>query len=137
MSENLRMLARYSDAMKSGDGSAVFEFWSDDFKTHVAERVSPDNVGTDQRGGEQNWWQQVKSALPDMVFTVDVLVESGDIIVSNWTVRGTHTGTPFYDLAPSGNAVIINGTGILRIRDGKIVEHWGGPHCQKGLGLIM
>jgi predicted SnoaL-like aldol condensation-catalyzing enzyme len=33
--------------------------------------------------------------------------------------------------------VHINGTAILRMRDGKIVEHWGGPHCQKGLGLIV
>jgi predicted SnoaL-like aldol condensation-catalyzing enzyme len=32
--------------------------------------------------------------------------------------------------------VVINGTAILRMRDGKIVEHWGGPHCQEGLGLI-
>jgi hypothetical protein len=32
--------------------------------------------------------------------------------------------------------VEINGTAILRIRDGQIFEHWGGPHCQKGLGLI-
>jgi hypothetical protein len=22
------------------------------------------------------------------------------------------------------------------VRDGKIVEHWGGPHCQRGLGLV-
>ena len=71
-----------------------------------------------------------------MTFSVDLLIESGDLIVSNWTVKGTHTGTPFYDLPASGNPVIINGTAILRIRDGKIVEHWGGPHCQEGLGLI-
>jgi predicted ester cyclase len=137
MSENLRMLAKYSAAMEGGNGDAVYEFWSDDFKSHVTERVSPDEVDTDQRGGEQQWWQQVKSAFPDMTFTVDLLVESGDIVVSNWTVRGTHTGTPFYDVPPSGNPVIINGTGILRIRDGKVAEHWGGPHCQKGLGLIQ
>ena len=51
-------------------------------------------------------------------------------------MKGTHTGTPFYDLAPTGRSVEINGTAILRIHDGKIVEHWGGPHCQQGLGLI-
>jgi len=39
-------------------------------------------------------------------------------------------------VAPSGEPVEINGTAVLRIRDGKIVEHWGGPHCQEGLGLI-
>jgi hypothetical protein len=32
--------------------------------------------------------------------------------------------------------VTINGTAILRMRDGKVVEHWGGPHCTKGVGLI-
>lgn len=136
MSENLRILGQYSAAMESGDGAAVFDFWSEDFHSHVTERVSPDKVGTDVRGEEQEWWQQAKSAFPDMVFTVDLLVESGDIIVSNWTVTGTHTGTAFYDVPPSGEPVEINGTGILRMRDGKIVEHWGGPHCQQGLGLI-
>ena len=136
MSENLQLLGRYSAAMESGDGAAVFEYWADDFVSHVTERVSPGKVGTDVRGEEQLWWTQAKSAFPDMTFSVELLIESGDLIVSNWTVRGTHTGTAFYDVPPSGLPVTINGTAILRIRDGKIVEHWGGPHCQQGLGLI-
>jgi len=104
--------------------------------SHVTERVSPDKVGTDVRGEEQLWWTQAKSAFPDLTFSVELLIESGDLIVSNWTVRGTHTGTPFYDVPPSGLPVTINGTAILRIRDGQIVEHWDGPHCQQGLGVI-
>jgi predicted ester cyclase len=71
-----------------------------------------------------------------MVFRVDLLIEAEDLVVSNWTIEGTHTGAPFYDVAPSGEKVIINGTAVLRIRDGKIVEHWGGPHCQNGVGLV-
>ncbi|HXX90544.1 MAG TPA: ester cyclase [Acidimicrobiales bacterium] len=136
MSENLRVLGKYSAAMQTGDSEAVYEFFSEDLQSHVAERISPERVGTDQRGDEQQWWRQARSAFPDMTFTVDLLVESGDLVVSNWTVRGTHTGTAFYDVAPSGKPVTINGTAILRIRDGRIVEHWGGPHCQKGHGLI-
>ena len=136
MSDNLRMLGAYSAAMEAGDGTAVFEFWSDDFVSHVTERVSPDRVGTDVRGQEQEWWQMAKSAFPDMQFLVNLLIEQDDLVVSNWTVKGTHTGTPFYDVPPSGEPVEINGTAVLRIRDGKIVEHWGGPHCQEGLGLI-
>jgi predicted ester cyclase len=135
MSDNLRMLGAYSAAMEAGDGTAVFEFWSDDFVSHVTERVSPDRVGTDVRGQEQEWWQQAKSAFPDMRFLVNLLIEQDDLVVSNWTVKGTHTGTPFYDVPPSGDPVEINGTAVLRIRDGKIVEHWGGPHCQDGVGL--
>ena len=101
MSENLRLLGKYSAAMESGDGEAVFEFGA-----------------------------------PELTFTVELLIESDDLVVSNWTVRGTHTGTAFFDVPPSGKPVTINGTAILRIRDGQIVEHWGGPHCQEGLGLI-
>lgn len=136
MSENLKILGEYSNAMFDGDTAAVYDFWSADFVSHVTERVTPDRVGTDVRGEEQEWWRQVMSALPDMEFTVDLLIESDDLVVSNWSVRGTHTGTAFFDVEPSGRPVHINGTAILRMRDGKIVEHWGGPHCQMGLGLI-
>ena len=136
MSDNLRMLGAYSAAMDAGDTEAVFQFWSDDFVSHVTERVSPDRVGTDVRGQEAEWWQQVRAAFPDMVFSVNLLIEQDDLVVSNWTVKGPHTGTAFYDVEPSGEPVEINGTAILRIRDGRIVEHWGGPHCQGGLGLI-
>jgi predicted ester cyclase len=135
VSENLRLLGAYSEAMASGDEEAVFAFFAPEFTSHVTARVNPDVDGTDIRGEELRWWTQVRSAFPDMVFTVDLLIESGDLVVSNWTVRGTHTGTPFYDVAASGSPVEINGTAILRIRDGKIVEHWGGPHCQDGVGL--
>jgi predicted ester cyclase len=136
MSDNLRTLAEYSAAMEAGDTEAVYTFWSEDFGSHVTGRVSPDRVGTDIRGSEQQWWEQARSAFPDMTFTVNLVIESGDLIVSNWTVKGTHSGTAFFDVPPSGEPVEINGTAIIRMRDGKIVEHWGGPHCQEGLGLI-
>ena len=50
-------------------------------------------------------------------------------------MKGTHTGEPFNGVPASGEPVHINGTAILRMRDGLIVEHWGGPHCQDGIGL--
>jgi len=136
MSENLAILGAYSAAMERGDREAVFKYWSPDFVSHVTERVNPEMVGADVRGQELEWWTEVRNAFPDMVFSVELLIESGDLIVSNWSVRGTHTGTAFYDVEPSGDPVEINGTAILRMRDGLIVEHWGGPHCQQGLGLI-
>ncbi len=136
MSENLRVLAKYSAAMESGDTDAVYEFWAPEFRSHVTSRVAPDRDGEDIRGEEAKWWEQARAAFPDMTFTVDLLIESDDLVVSNWTVRGTHTGAPFYDVPPSGDPVTINGTAILRLKDGLITEHWGGPHCQEGLGLI-
>lgn len=135
-SENLRLLGAYSSRMEEGDERAVYEFFADDFFSHVTERVNPAAVGTDIRGHEVAFWNEARAAFPDMDFRVDLLIESGDLVVSNWTLSGTHTGAPFYDVAPSGREVVINGTAILRIRDGRIVEHWGGPHCQNGVGLV-
>ena len=135
MSANLAMLGAYSDAMFAGDQEAVFSYWAPEFHSHVTDRVAPERVGTDVRGNELEWWNNVRSAFPDFAFTVDLLIEQDDLVVSNWSVKGTHTGTAFYDVPPSGRPVHINGTAILRIRDGKIVEHWGGPHCQDGVGL--
>ena len=136
MSDNLRTLAKYSEAMESGDTEAVYEFWAPEFHSHVTSRVAPERVGDDVRGEEQKWWEQARAAFPDMVFTVNLVIESGDLVVSNWTVQGTHTGAAFYDVPPTGEPVTINGTAIIRLRDVKIVEHWGGPHCQEGRGLI-
>ena len=135
MSENLKLLGAYSDAMFAGDQQAVYEFWSPDFVSHVTDRVNPAAVGSDVRGHELEWWRQVRAAFPDMDFTIELLIESDDLVVSNWTVSGTHTGSAFDGVEPTGEPVTINGTAILRIRDGKIVGHWVGPHCQDGVGL--
>ena len=117
MSANLAMLGAYSDAMFAGDQEAVFSYWAPDFHSHVTDRVRPDKVGTDVRGNELEWWNQVRSAFPDFTFDVNLLIEKDDLVVSNWTVRGTHTGTPFYDVPASGEPVEINGTA-----DGHLVE---------------
>lgn len=136
MSKNLHNLAIYSDRMFKGDYDAVYEFWSDKFHSHVTTRVNPAEVGKDVRGREKEFWEMAKHAFPDMTFDVNLVIEKDDFVVSNWSLRGTHTGKPFYDVPPSGKKVEINGTAVLRFEDGKIVEHWGGPHCAKGVGLI-
>lgn len=133
---NLRTLGKYSARMMAGEYAAVREHFADDFESHVTARVSPDQVGTDIRGQEEKFWEETRKAFPDREFTVNVLIESGDLVVSNWTLTGTHNGGYFYDVPPSGERVSINGTAILRFRDGKVVEHWGGPHCMKGVGLV-
>jgi predicted ester cyclase len=133
--DNLARLGAYSARMTAGDYDAVYEYFAPEFVSHATERVSPGAVGTDIRPQEHKFWEMAKSAFPDMTFRVDVLIEADDLVVSHWTLTGTHTGGAYYDVPPSGLPVTINGTAILRLRDGKVVEHWGGPHCMHGIGL--
>jgi len=134
-SSNLSILGRYSARMMAGDYDAVYEFFAPDFSSHVTPRINPHAVGTDIRPQEYKFWESARRAFPDMQFSVDLLIESGDLVISNWTLTGTHSGAPYYNVPASGKQVTINGTAILRFRDGLIVEHWGGPHCMNGIGL--
>ena len=132
---NLRILGAYSARMAAGDYDAVFDTFAPGFRSHVTGRVTPDAAPGDIRPHERTWWAAARAAFPDMKFKVNLLVESGDLIVSNWTIEGTHTGKPFFGVAPTGQPVVINGTAILRMQGGKVVEHWGGPHCSQGIGV--
>jgi predicted ester cyclase len=134
-SSNLRILGKYSARMLAGDYQAVREHFATEFASHVAERVNPSVMGTDIRAHEQEFWEQTRKAFPDREFHINLLIESGDLVVSNWTLTGTHSGGDYYDVSPSGERVTINGTAILRFKDGKVIEHWGGPHCMRGVGL--
>jgi predicted ester cyclase len=62
---------------------------------------------------------------PDMSFTIEDAVESGDKIWVRVRARGTATG-PFFG-PPSGRPVDITVVDIARVVDGRIVEHWGVP----------
>jgi predicted ester cyclase len=133
---NLEILGKYSARMAAGDYDAVYEFFAPEFHSHVTPRVNPAAVGTDIRAREHEFWESARRAFPDMDFSVDLLREIDDLVISNWTLTGTHTGAPYYGVPPSGERVTINGTAILRFQDGRIVEHWGGPHCMRGAGLV-
>ena len=48
------------------------------------------------------------------------------------TMRGTHRGD-FFGLPATGREVTLTGVHIMRVADGKIVEHWG---SNDDLGLM-
>jgi predicted ester cyclase len=135
---NLEILAEYTRRMLRGDMQAVYDTWAPDFFTHVAARVSPEAVGMDQRPGEVMFWEESAKAFPDRRFVVHKLweVDGGETVICHYSMTGTHSGGSFFGAPPTGKQVEINGTAILRFKNGKIVEHWGGPHCMYGIGLL-
>lgn len=82
----------------------------------------------DQRPGEVMFWEEGAKAFPDRRFVVHKLweVDGGDTVICHYSMIGTHSGGSFFGAPPTGKKVEINGTAILRFKDGKIVEHWGG-----------
>ena len=65
-----------------------------------------------------------RSAFPDLVITIDVLVAEDDLVVARATMRGTHTGE-WMGIQPTNKEVTLTMIGIDRVREGRIVEGWG------------
>ena len=134
---NARLLGAYHARMLEGDLDAVNDYFAEGFKSHVTQRVKPEAERADLRLVEAEYFRSIRAAMPDAAWRVNLLIERDGVVVSNWTVEGTHTGEPLFGASPTGARRQINGTAILRFENGKIVEHWGGPHCPHGVGVAL
>lgn len=65
----------------------------------------------------------VRTAFPDITFTVDDLIGEGDSVAARWSLVGTQTGE-FRGQPPTGNRVSLPGNSLFHLVDGKIKEVW-------------
>lgn len=136
--DNVSIFIEYTERIKKGDTQSVYEYWAPGFFTHVVERLGAEVAIADHRDGEVAFWKESAKAFPDREFVIQKIwpVEDGEVVVAHWTMRGTHTGGSFFGAPATGKRVQIDGTAIVRFENGKFVEHWGGPHCMYGIGLL-
>jgi predicted ester cyclase len=65
-----------------------------------------------------------RGVFPDLTWEIDDLIAEGDKVVARTTMRGTHQGD-FFGIPPTGRKVEMPGVHIIRVADGRIIEHWG------------
>jgi steroid delta-isomerase-like uncharacterized protein len=66
----------------------------------------------------------IKTGIPDIHYSiVGEPVVQGDRYSCRWTASGTHRGD-FLGIAPTGRHYSHTGTTTVRVRGGKIAEHW-------------
>jgi predicted ester cyclase len=63
------------------------------------------------------------AGFPDVHFTIEDQIEEGELVVTRWTARGTHTGNLF-GIPPTGKSMTMPGISIYRIANSKLVEAW-------------
>ena len=75
----------------------------------------------------------LRSMFADLSFEVHDVVAEGDLVVIHNTMRGRHTGVATnYDadgrvaeaFPPTGKTFASTQTHWMRVRDGKVIEHW-------------
>jgi predicted ester cyclase len=110
---NKRAIQRlYNDMINPGRLDNLGELVSDDL-------INPD--GTRGAAGFAVTMTRLRTALPDLHYTLEDVIAEGDRVAVRWTLRGTHTGE-LRGLAPSGKKIINNGFAIFRLAGGKIVH---------------
>ncbi len=77
--------------------------------------------------------RMMKAGFPDARITIDDLIAAGDRVVIRSTFHGTQKGE-FMGIAPSGKPVSMSGIDIMRVVNGKLVEHWGN---EDDLGMMQ
>jgi len=66
----------------------------------------------------------LRQAFPDLHVTVDEMLSDGDKVVIRSTMKGTHKGN-FMNIPATGKQMSVEGIDIVRISNGRAVEHWG------------
>lgn len=68
----------------------------------------------------------ITQAFPDHHHAIEDLVAEGDKVVMRCTLTGTHKGRfpGFLEMPPTGKSICQRQIHILRVRDGKVAEHW-------------
>jgi predicted ester cyclase len=122
--DDLALVARLvHEGFGRGDVSVVDELFAPDFVEH--------QFGMAGRGAEAI--ARVKAAIsdlhrwiPDLSYTIEDAVWHDGTVWLRMTGRGTNEG-PVMGQPPTHRPVAVDVIDVVRVRDGRIVEHWGVP----------
>jgi len=121
-----RYLGRY---VSGGDESVADELVAEEIV--FASPYAPQPV--EGKGAFEQMIAGLRAAFPDLAIREEALIAEDDLVAARWVASGTHTGTPFAGLEPSGRRFEIAGMSFYRVRAGKIVAGWV---CDDSLGML-
>lgn len=104
------------DIYGKGNLGLIDEYFSPDYLAH-------EPLGVLDRDDVRDQVQQFRAAFPDMKPVVEEQIEQGDIVVTRFSVEGTHKGT-FMGIAPTHRPCRLTGITVSHFRQAKIAEDW-------------
>jgi predicted ester cyclase len=108
------------EVIEKGNDIAFRELMSPDF----VNRTAAPGSSSGPRGMIFTFNTVLRPAFPDLAVEVHEQVAEGDKVTTPKTLRGTHRGE-LLGIPPTGKSVAIDVIDIVRLKDGRYVEHWG------------
>jgi steroid delta-isomerase-like uncharacterized protein len=108
------------------------EVWNQGREQTIDELMAPNAVAHGLADAAQThrgpaafkpFWIQLRSAFPDIRFTIDDVVSEGDKVAARWTATMTHQGN-YLGVAATQKQLTLTGMSIVCIGGGRIQEAW-------------
>lgn len=119
--DNKEVVRRFNiEVIQNGSEADFHALMAPDFVNRAAPQGMPN-------GPDSMWhtFQNVlRPAVSNLVVTIHDQIAEGDKVTTRKTIRGVHTGT-LLGVPATGRDVAISVIDIVRIHDGRYVEHWG------------
>jgi steroid delta-isomerase-like uncharacterized protein len=129
-SKNKRLLLRvFMELWNDGKLAVADEIFAPEYVNH--DPASPD-FGTGPEGVKQTV-TLYRNAFPDLLFTIEHMIETEQFITTRFTSRGTHKGE-LRGIPATNGSIQVDGIVIHRISGGRIVEGWA---VWDALGLMQ
>jgi steroid delta-isomerase-like uncharacterized protein len=127
---NKAIVNRYfNEIMSQGRLEVIDELMAEDFIIRISSLHEPFH-GPE---GMKQFVTGLRTAFPDIEFTVEEQIAEGDQVACRFTSISTHQGE-FAGISPTGKQVKDHGTDIFRFVSGKIAEVWV---SENALGLMQ
>lgn len=118
---NKNVVRRFNlEVIQDGRRESFDSLMSGGFKN----RSAPPGADDGPEGMWNTFQNVLRPALSGLKVTIHDQIAEGDKVTTRKTIAGTHTG-PFMGIPATGRDVAIQVIDIVRIGDGRYVEHWG------------
>lgn len=118
---NKQIVRRFNqEVIAEGNLASFQELMDEQFINHSA----PPGADNGPQGMINTFNHILRPALADMKVIIHEQVAEDDLVTTRKTITGTHTGA-LMGIPPTDRPVSIDVIDIVRLRNGKYIEHWG------------
>lgn len=120
LEKNKEVVKRFNkEVIEQGNFDTFKQLMDNDF----INRTAP--ITANGADGMWNTFSNIlRPAFPDLTVEIYEQIAEDDKVVTRKAIIGTHKGKLF-DIMPTGQRIKIDVIDIVRVKDGKYIEHWG------------
>jgi steroid delta-isomerase-like uncharacterized protein len=109
----------HTELFSSGDLATIDRFFAPDVLSHDMPPGFPQGIE-----GVRMFFSAFREGMPDVRVRIDEIVVEDDRAAVATMIEGTHTGA-MMGIEPTGRRISVRGIDMVRVADGRIVEHRG------------